>query len=62
MSQVFKNYFSKNILFDFLDSCCDKSKEKEYISRRLNCRFFTPKSSKKDKNTIKKAVEKKTCE
>ena len=30
MSQVFKNYFCKSILFDFLESCCEKSKEKDF--------------------------------
>ena len=30
MSQVFKNYFSNNILFDFLKSCCQKSASKGF--------------------------------
>ena len=30
MSQVFKNYFSETILFNFLETCCEKGKEKDY--------------------------------
>ena len=30
MSQVFKNFFSESVLFDFLDTCCEKSTIKQY--------------------------------
>jgi len=30
MSQVFKNVFSQTVLFDFLNSCCEKSMDKQY--------------------------------
>jgi hypothetical protein len=45
MSQVFKNYFSKDVLFDFLESCCDKAEHKD-----LNCCYeFNNTSYKKAK-------------
>ena len=59
MSQVFKNYFSKNILFDFLDSCCDKSKEKEYDKyyEFNNISFKKAKFEKKDLDLFYKSIK-----
>ena len=59
MSQVFKNYFSKNIFFDFLDSCCDKSKEKEYdkFYEFNNISFKKAKFEKKDLDLFYKSIK-----
>lgn len=46
-SQVFKNYFSNTILYDFLDTCCDKVEHKD-ISGGL-CYEFNNTSYKKAK-------------
>jgi hypothetical protein len=45
MSQVFKNYFDKDILFDFLETCCDKVEHKDLS----NCYEFNNTSCKKAK-------------
>jgi hypothetical protein len=45
MSQVFKNYFSKTILIDFLKTCCDKIDNKNLIG----CYEFNNTSYKKSK-------------
>ena len=59
MSQVFKNYFSKNILFDFLDSCCDKSKEKdnEDFYEFNNTSFKKAKFEEKDLEVFYKSIK-----
>jgi hypothetical protein len=45
MSQVFKNFFSESVLFNFLDTCCEKSTDKQYE----NYYEFDPISFKKAK-------------
>lgn len=45
MSQVFKNYFSKDVLYDFLDTCCDKVEYKDLSG----CYEFNNTSYKKAK-------------
>jgi hypothetical protein len=45
MSQVFKNYFSKDILFEFLDTFCDKVEHKDLSG----CYEFNNTSYKKAK-------------
>lgn len=59
MSQVFKNYFSSSILFDFLDSCCTKSNDKDFINyyEFNNTSFKKAKFEEKELNKFYKTIK-----